>query len=166
MTTNQSFVLQTMRFAASFAPGSICSSWAAISIFAPTIWMLLMASSDQVDAAESCVICFGSLVRNPVVRVDSFRLLLCQACGSWTAMPRPDAVVQHAFHDSDIYFEHPYLAHRRANPALVTRRCAAIFSRIGRVLDLAAIRGEPVMDVGCDTGEFILSAARQFGIRP
>jgi 2-polyprenyl-3-methyl-5-hydroxy-6-metoxy-1,4-benzoquinol methylase len=115
---------------------------------------------------EFCAICSGGLLARPAVQIEDFRLLICQACGSWTAVPRPTPMAQHSFHDSDSYFDHPYLEHRRANPALVDRRCAAIFGRIGRVLSLPDLRGERVLDIGCDTGEFILSAGRQFGVQP
>jgi len=117
-------------------------------------------------AKESCAICSGGLLAGPAVRIEDFQLLICQACGSWTAVPRPTALAQHSFHDSDSYFDHPYLEHRRANPALGDRRCAAIFGRIGRALSLVELRDQRVMDIGCDTGEFILSAARQFRIQP
>jgi 2-polyprenyl-3-methyl-5-hydroxy-6-metoxy-1,4-benzoquinol methylase len=115
---------------------------------------------------ESCAICSGGLLARPAVQIEDFRLLICQACGSWTAMPRPTALAQQSFHDSDSYFDHPYLQHRRANPALGDRRCAAIFGRIGRALSLPELRDQRAVDIGCDTGEFILSAARQFGIQP
>jgi 2-polyprenyl-3-methyl-5-hydroxy-6-metoxy-1,4-benzoquinol methylase len=81
-------------------------------------------------------------------------------------VPRPTEAAQAALHDAAEYHEHPYLVHRRRNVAALDRRCRAIFERIGMFVDLATLRGERVLDVGCDTGDFIASAARQFGLCP
>ena len=118
------------------------------------------------SSLEGCSICSGPLSERAVVQIQDFRLLACNSCGSWNAAPRPTPQFQHAFHDTEAYSEHPYLQHRRARPDLVDRRCAMIFGRLSKVADLSNLRGEPVLDIGCDSGAFILSAARQFGIRP
>ena len=113
-----------------------------------------------------CVACDGALADRPAVRIDEFQLFVCRTCRTWTVVPRPDDAAQCAFHDSDAYYDHPYLAHRRANIAALDQRCASIFARIGAFIDLAKIRGERTLDIGCDTGDFINAAARQFGILP
>jgi 2-polyprenyl-3-methyl-5-hydroxy-6-metoxy-1,4-benzoquinol methylase len=100
------------------------------------------------------------------VILQEYRLVPCRDCGTWNIDPRPSAAAQTALHDSDAYHEHAYLAHRRANVDALDRRCAAIFERIGVFLDLASLRGERVLDIGCDVGQFVASAARQFGIVP
>src|SRR5216684_815810 len=115
---------------------------------------------------EGCSICSGPLSERAAVQIQDFRLLACNSCGSWNSVPRPTPEFQHAFHDTEAYSEHPYLQHRRARPDLVDRRCATIFARLGKVADLSNLMGEPVLDIGCDSGAVILSAARQFGIRP
>ena len=128
-----------------------------------------MPSTAKVSPAatvERCVACDGALEVSPAVRIDSFQLFLCRVCRTWNLVPRPEEAVQSAFHDSERYYEHPYLEHRRANLTAVDRRCAVLFGRIGQFTDVSALRGNPVLDVGCDTGEFISSAARQFGILP
>jgi 2-polyprenyl-3-methyl-5-hydroxy-6-metoxy-1,4-benzoquinol methylase len=96
----------------------------------------------------------------------AYRLVPCRDCGTWNIDPRPSAAAQAALHDSDVYHEHPYLTHRRTSVSARDRRCAAIFKRLGMFLDLASLRDQRVLDIGCDTGQFISSAARQFGIVP
>ncbi len=117
-------------------------------------------------ADERCVACAGQLEARPVVRIREFRMFRCRECATWTALPRPTAARQSAYHDSDEYYEHPYLAHRRASVSAIDVRCAAIYKRLGEFTDLAELRGERALDIGCDTGQFIASAARQFGIVP
>jgi 2-polyprenyl-3-methyl-5-hydroxy-6-metoxy-1,4-benzoquinol methylase len=115
---------------------------------------------------ERCVACAGELEARPAIRIREFQMFRCRECATWTAMPRPSAAQQSAFHDSGEYFGHPYLAHRRAEIAAIDRRCAAIYQRLGEFTDLAALRGQRALDIGCDTGQFIASAAQQFGIVP
>ncbi len=92
-------------------------------------------------------------------------LLRCP-CSSWTYFPRPDAVTQAAIHDTADYFDHPYFQQRRSAPARVDQRCRQVFQQIGRGLDLTQLRGDRLLDVGCDTGAFLTSAARQFAVQP
>lgn len=131
-----------------------------------TIHMPSTAKVSPARTAQRCVACDGALEVSPAVRIDSFQLFLCRSCRTWNLVPRPEEAIQCAFHDSESYYEHPYLEHRRANLTAVDRRCASLFRRIGQFTDLAALRGNRVLDVGCDTGQFISSAARQFGILP
>jgi len=69
-------------------------------------------------------------------------------------------------HDDAQYFEHPYFQHRRNAQAGNNRRCRQIFNRLCAAIDPSSLRGERLLDVGCDTGALLLSAARQFGIVP
>lgn len=115
---------------------------------------------------KRCVACAGELEARPAIRIREFRMFRRRVCATWTALPRPGAAQQSAFHDSQEYFEHPYLAHRRAEVAAIDRRCAAVYRRLGEFTDLAALRGQRALDIGCDTGQFIASAARQFGVVP
>jgi 2-polyprenyl-3-methyl-5-hydroxy-6-metoxy-1,4-benzoquinol methylase len=116
--------------------------------------------------AEPCVVCEAPLEAAAAIRLARYALVSCGRCASWNMTPRPSPTAQTAFHDSSTYNEHPYLAHRRTNVAAVDRRCAAVFRLIGATLDVRALAGERVLDVGCDTGQFIESAGRQFGIVP
>lgn len=113
-----------------------------------------------------CVVCERTLDATPVVILSAYRLIACGNCRTWNIVPRPTAAAQTALHDSEDYHEHPYLAHRRNNLAALDRRCVGIFQRISAFVDLTSLRGERVLDIGCDTGQFISSAARQFGILP
>jgi 2-polyprenyl-3-methyl-5-hydroxy-6-metoxy-1,4-benzoquinol methylase len=113
-----------------------------------------------------CVACNGALDSTPAIRVESFLMFACRDCGTWTVLPRPTAQMQSALHDREEYDLRPYLAHRRSALAALDRRCAAIFARIGEFTDLARLKGERVLDIGCDTGLFIACAASQFGISP
>jgi 2-polyprenyl-6-hydroxyphenyl methylase/3-demethylubiquinone-9 3-methyltransferase len=92
--------------------------------------------------------------------------MICRECGSWTAYPRPSRAEQSAFHDSEAYFDHPYLVHRRAYTTAIDRRCASIIQRIGAVVDLSLLRRQRLLDVGCDTGQFAVAAARHLGAIP
>jgi cyclopropane fatty-acyl-phospholipid synthase-like methyltransferase len=75
-------------------------------------------------------------------------------------------VTQAAIHDTADYFDHPYFQQRRSAQARIDQRCRKIFQHIGRGIDLAQVRGDRLLDVGCDTGAFLVAAARQFGLQP
>jgi SAM-dependent methyltransferase len=76
------------------------------------------------------------------------------------AWPRPTLGEQTALHDNPDYHEHPYFERRRGLTAAVERRCRAAFACIGKCVDLPRLRGERHLDVGCDTGSFLLAAAK------
>jgi 2-polyprenyl-3-methyl-5-hydroxy-6-metoxy-1,4-benzoquinol methylase len=119
------------------------------------------------DAAQrACVICGGTLETRAAVALSRYSLFPCRACASWNMLPRPTTAEQSAFHDSAEYYDHPYLEHRRSNTAAVDRRCADLFERLRPFVDIATLRGERMLDVGCDTGQLVASAARQFGVVP
>ncbi len=112
-----------------------------------------------------CVLCGHLLDGDEQVRV-SIRLFRCQACGTWSSYPRVDATKQADIHDSGDYFEHPYFGGRRRNPVRTDCRCRDIFERMGAAVDTRSLRGHRLLDIGCDTGAFLESAARQFGVLP
>jgi SAM-dependent methyltransferase len=124
---------------------------------------------EQLKAAEtgfSCVICGQPLRSEPAVRLVKSQLNACEACGSWTYLPRRSSSEQAAIHDTEEYFDHPYFALRRSvSPALI-RRCRDIFGRLEQSTDIAALRGQRLLDVGCDTGGFLQAARQEFGIVP
>jgi 2-polyprenyl-3-methyl-5-hydroxy-6-metoxy-1,4-benzoquinol methylase len=102
----------------------------------------------------------------PYFRHASIDLFQCGHCQSLTALPRPSAGQQAALHDNAQYFEHPYFEHRRRRPDAVERRCRATFAKIGAAIDLDSLHGQCYLDVGCDTGAFVLAAARISGTAP
>jgi cyclopropane fatty-acyl-phospholipid synthase-like methyltransferase len=115
----------------------------------------------------ACVACGESLLPPPIVRVGTAQLLTCNRCGVWTYWPRPNESGQAALHDSAEYFEHPYFELRRRGTPQLDQRCRKIFDRVRAAdVDVKSLAGQRVLDVGCDTGAFLLSAARQFGIIP
>ena len=126
-------------------------------------------SLEQLRAPEAvpfCVICGAPLRGEPEVRLGKSHLNACDACGSWTYLPRLSSSEQAAVHDTEEYFGHPYFAlRRRVSPALI-RRCRGIFARLESETNIAALRGQRLLDVGCDTGGFLRSAAQEFGIVP
>ncbi len=113
-----------------------------------------------------CVICGGALEATPAVRLARYSLVRCVECRTWNMTPRPTPQAQSEFHDSDTYYDHPYLEHRRRNTPAIDRRCADVFRRLSPFVNVASLRGQRMLDIGCDIGQFVASAARQFGVVP
>ena len=90
----------------------------------------------------------------------------CTACQSWTLVPRPTPERQLAIHNDPNYFEHPYFRDRRTARRALEHRCRQAFRRIGRATDLASLRGQRLLDIGCDTGAFLRLAADEYGMHP
>jgi len=87
-------------------------------------------------------------------------------CGSWTLLPRPSAVAQAQIHDNSEYFEHPYFKLRRSMTRRHYQRCRDVFERLSTGVSIEALRGCRLLDIGCDTGNFLKAAQDQFGIIP
>lgn len=124
---------------------------------------------EQLQTAEvalSCVICGATLRSQPEVRLGKSHLNACEACGSWTYLPRPSSSEQAELHDTEEYFDHPYFALRRGVSPVLIRRCRGIFARLESEINIAALRGQRLLDVGCDTGGFLQAATQEFGIVP
>jgi SAM-dependent methyltransferase len=132
----------------------------------PRLLLKTQGRRQEAGSFGTCAVCDGSLQAQAIVRVGNFRLMACEACGSWTSWPRPSAEAQAALHDADAYSEHPYLVHRRANTRALEKRCLAIFERIRSSSGAATLKGERILDVGCDTGQFVAVAARNCGAVP
>jgi len=120
----------------------------------------------EVRPDARCVTCLGELETRPAVTLPSYSLVRCVECHSWNMAPRPTAAAQVAFHDSNSYYDHPYLEHRRRNIAAIDRRCADVFKRLSAIVNVTSLRGQRMLDIGCDVGQFVASAARQFGVAP
>jgi 2-polyprenyl-3-methyl-5-hydroxy-6-metoxy-1,4-benzoquinol methylase len=69
-------------------------------------------------------------------------------------------------HDRPDYFDHPYFALRRAARRSEHRRCEMVFARLARAIDVGALRGERLLDIGCDTGGFLVAARDRYGVVP
>lgn len=108
----------------------------------------------------NCIACGSSVRRKPYFKNASISLFACEFCGSLTALPRPSAARQFALHDDAEYFEHPYFERRRHRADAIERRCRAVFAKIATAIDVDSLRGQRHLDIGCDTGNFVLSAAR------
>jgi cyclopropane fatty-acyl-phospholipid synthase-like methyltransferase len=116
--------------------------------------------------ARRCVACNGSSGPEHYFRHRSIALYRCDRCHSLVAWPRPRLSEQTALHDNPDYYEHPYFERRRGLTEAVERRCRAAFARIGKGIDLQSLRGERHLDVGCDTGSFLLAAAKLWATVP
>ena len=86
----------------------------------------------------------------------------CAACGSWTYFPRRPAADQVAAHDDAAYFSHPYFTLRREVTPALRRRCRMM----RQYLELPAIDGRRMLDIGCDTGALLAAAREEWGIVP
>ncbi|HEY9617436.1 MAG TPA: class I SAM-dependent methyltransferase [Microcoleaceae cyanobacterium] len=115
---------------------------------------------------NECVICHHPLKNKAKLHLKQIRLVQCDRCQSWISLPRPTVNDQIAIHDDAEYFEHPYFELRRHAQQAIDRRCRQVFSRLAAGIDLNILRNDRLLDVGCDTGSFLESAARQFGIVP
>src|SRR5437870_684919 len=121
----------------------------------------------QVQTQPSqCAACTQSLSGWAMVRLGRARLERCGACGSWTYLPRPSLRQQAALHDTDAYYEHPYFQERRQREPAVRRRCRQAFTFIGTAVELESLRGQRMLDVGCDTGALLQAAAALYGVVP
>lgn len=110
-----------------------------------------------IGCAQPCSPVFLSL--------GAVRLHRCTTCGTVTQFPRPSAADQAGLHDTAEYFEHPYFELRRNASHLTDRRCRRVFAGLSGAGALS-FSGRRLLDVGCDTGAFLESAARLFGVVP
>ena len=118
------------------------------------------------NVQPTCVACgatLGALVHFSHGAVSLHR---CSQCASWTNLPRPTASGQIGLHDTAQYFDHPYFELRRNAARLIDRRCREVVRRLADAAALDDLRGLRLLDVGCDTGAFLESSARQFGVVP
>ena len=118
------------------------------------------------NGSDICAACGGSVGDSVRVRLGDARLVSCRLCSSWNYFPRPSPEEQKDIHDNPDYWEHPYFKDRREVQATVDRRCRNMLAEIGKQIELESLRGQRLLDIGCDTGEFLVSAARQAGITP
>ncbi len=113
-----------------------------------------------------CAACERQVEPRPVIHTDSIQLYHCNYCGTLTSLPRPTPKSQASLHDTAEYFDHPYFQARREDDALALKRCERILDQIAGVTDLALLRGEPMLDIGCDSGSLLVAAAQKCGVSP
>jgi len=121
-------------------------------------------ASSRLEAG--CVVCHVPLSRNVAVRLGKSGLYECRSCGSWTLLPRVTASEQAGIHDDADYFDHPYFKLRREITPRIRGRCRDVFARLSSALEIASLRGERFLDIGCDIGTFLKAAQEEFGIVP
>jgi len=109
---------------------------------------------------DNCAACDIPLSNLPIVVTRTARLVRCDSCGSWTSFPRPTAKAHAAIHDTDEYFDHPYFLARRKLNVEHVRRCCEVFALINSILDETSLIGQRLLDIGCDTGSFLIDAAK------
>jgi 2-polyprenyl-3-methyl-5-hydroxy-6-metoxy-1,4-benzoquinol methylase len=124
-----------------------------------------IASGPDVQVTAACVVCGSRLTPDPYLTAGKLHLFRCPECHTWSSQPRIDAAAQTAIHDSGEYFEHPYFEGRRLT-LRAQQRCRDVFKRLGATIDIASLYGQPLLDIGCDTGVFLDCARKQFGIVP
>jgi len=69
-----------------------------------------------------------------------------------------------AFYNRDAYFVHPYFRLRRKHAAGTEARCRRVFELLRKSGVSPAGGSFRLLDVGCDTGEFIEAAKRLYGV--
>jgi SAM-dependent methyltransferase len=117
-------------------------------------------------ARDVCAVCAGVLGQDIVLKLRHYHFRICDRCGSWTCLPRPSAAQQAAIHDNEEYFDHPYFKLRRVITPAQRERCRGVFRCLAAAVDVASLRGERLLDIGCDTGVFLKAAKEEFGIIP
>src|SRR5262249_39145693 len=91
---------------------------------------------------------------------------VCVSCDSWTYLPRPGGATQAALHDTEDYFDHPYFARRRGITPAQRQRCRRVFRRLSAAVGVGSLRGQRLLDIGCDTGGFLQAGRELVGIIP
>lgn len=113
-----------------------------------------------------CVACQHDLTAGSPIPTPNGALSKCSACGSLTCIPRPTSESLRALHNDPGYFHHPYFQKRRVNQPGLERRCHYAFRPVLAHMSQSLLRGERLLDIGCDTGAFLTTARQMYGIVP
>jgi SAM-dependent methyltransferase len=81
-------------------------------------------------------------------------------------VPRPSPRDLTALHNSPAYFEKAYFESRRTAEAGTMRRLRLVTDLVDKVRDDAFLSGRRMLDIGCDTGDFVLAARAALGVEP
>lgn len=129
---------------------------------------ILATPAESVVSSSSprCVVCGLGLPKTVCVQLGEFRLFECDSCGSWTSWPRETVESQAQLHDSTEYFDHPYFELRRRTTPAFRKRCRRVFAQLGKGVELASLRGQRFLDIGCDAGAFLSCAQADLGVVP
>ena len=114
---------------------------------------------------KKCSICNGELDDKTIIKLTGSCLVKCSFCGSWIYWPHLDPSSQKSLHNDSTYYKHPYFTKRR-HVKNIWRTFGKIFSIISNAVDLEKIKNEKILDIGCDTGEFLLYAQKQYSVLP
>jgi 2-polyprenyl-3-methyl-5-hydroxy-6-metoxy-1,4-benzoquinol methylase len=123
----------------------------------------LTAAAPHPGHCSACETPFG---QPEALRLWDGSLLRCDRCSTWTCFPRPSVRAQAARHDTPEYFEHPYFQVRREDRQFFLGRCHEVFAFLATELDGRSLAGSRLLDIGCDTGEFLSAAAECHGVVP
>jgi len=114
-----------------------------------------------------CLACSGNLSgSDTIIHLENERVVVCPSCRSWNYLPRPSMAEQIRIHTTKEYYHHEYFQKRREPGPQVKKRCMEVFGRVNQYLSYRQLVNIPVLDIGCDTGSFILCAADLFHIIP
>jgi 2-polyprenyl-3-methyl-5-hydroxy-6-metoxy-1,4-benzoquinol methylase len=124
--------------------------------------------SSSADSNVLCAVCGALADSHAAVRLPQSHaeLRVCSACGSWTYHPRRTAAAQTAAHDDESYFAHPYFTLRRTLTPELRRRCRRVVQSIAAATNGVTLAGQRMLDIGCDTGAFLIVAKEELGIIP
>src|SRR4051794_11548634 len=90
--------------------------------------------------------------------------VMVAGCRDWrrrTVTPRPTPVALANLHDTTDYFEHRYFETRRGADGEAQARLELVLNAVRRHFPAAVDPGRRILDIGCDTGDFLM-VARQF----
>jgi len=115
---------------------------------------------------DYCVICKNTGTLNLGIKMDYFTLYHCKDCKSLTAHPRPTSHFQIDYHNTETYHSHPYFKNRRIKMTY-EKRCRTLFEKVYKLFPhFINDKGLHHLDIGCDTGQFLLSAQKIYKTIP
>jgi 2-polyprenyl-3-methyl-5-hydroxy-6-metoxy-1,4-benzoquinol methylase len=116
------------------------------------------------DPGERCVACNGPLIVEG--HCGAVQLFRCPLCGTRTALPRPTTDDVVALHNAPSYLDKTYFEARRGRERVTLWRFERLLSLLGTEAPGFELRGQRMLDVGCDTGDFLLTARDVAGVDP